>query len=86
MHVASKDNLSNIVSISYLDILAKFRLALENYAKFSFAACFECECVVRSIDVFIFQRMYIESEVIEKFFVKIVIYFRILFMNEWQNF
>lgn len=66
MLTTNEPDLSKKHSLGYTDILAKFRLALENYAKFSFASYVECECVVRNVDVYIFQRMYIESEVFFK--------------------
>ncbi|VDM65848.1 unnamed protein product [Strongylus vulgaris] len=44
-------------------IMEKFELALENYAKFSFAAMIEYDCMMKAVSLFRYQRMYVEMEV-----------------------
>ncbi|KJH44881.1 hypothetical protein DICVIV_09073 [Dictyocaulus viviparus] len=43
-------------------ILEKFELALENYAKFSFAAMIEYDCMMKAVSFYRYQRMYVEME------------------------
>ncbi|RCN28139.1 hypothetical protein ANCCAN_26124 [Ancylostoma caninum] len=44
-------------------IMEKFELALENYAKFSFAAMIEYDCMMKAVSLYRYQRMYVEMEV-----------------------
>ncbi|EYC01315.1 hypothetical protein Y032_0108g36 [Ancylostoma ceylanicum] len=43
-------------------IMEKFELALENYAKFSFAAMIEYDCMMKAVSLYRYQRMYVEME------------------------
>lgn len=48
---------------SYKKIVSKFKSALENYERFSFAAFIEFECVLKTAEAYKQQRMFIETEV-----------------------
>lgn len=50
--------------VPHTEILDRFRSALENYGRFSFAANVEYECAMRAVAIFVFHRLYIETEVI----------------------
>ncbi|ETN77677.1 hypothetical protein NECAME_03095, partial [Necator americanus] len=43
-------------------IMEKFELALENYAKFSFAAMVEYDCMMKAVSLYRYQRLYVEME------------------------
>ncbi|KAJ1354945.1 Trafficking protein particle complex subunit 9 [Parelaphostrongylus tenuis] len=47
-------------------ILEKFELALENYAKFSFAAMIEYDCMMKAVSLYRYQRMYVDMEVFHR--------------------
>ncbi|TKR82440.1 hypothetical protein L596_016165 [Steinernema carpocapsae] len=49
-------------SVEHTEIIEKFRSALENYERFSFAAFIEYECMMKAASVFRHQRMLIETE------------------------
>uniref|UniRef100_A0A1I8AA06 Trafficking protein particle complex subunit 9 n=1 Tax=Steinernema glaseri TaxID=37863 RepID=A0A1I8AA06_9BILA len=53
---------SNRSTIDHSEILEKFRSALENYERFSFAAFIEYECMMKAASVFRHQKMLIETE------------------------
>ncbi|KHN73550.1 Trafficking protein particle complex subunit 9 [Toxocara canis] len=49
-------------SIEHSEIVEKFKIALENYERFSFAAFIEYECMMKAASIFRFQRLYVEME------------------------
>lgn len=55
-------HLSGNSSLDANEIIEKFKMALENYERFSFAAWIEYECMMKAASVFRFQRLYIDME------------------------
>ncbi|KAK0405748.1 hypothetical protein QR680_018175 [Steinernema hermaphroditum] len=49
-------------TVEHTEIIEKFRMALENYERFSFAAFIEYECMMKAASVFRHQKMLIETE------------------------
>uniref|UniRef100_A0A9J2PDJ2 Trafficking protein particle complex subunit 11 domain-containing protein n=1 Tax=Ascaris lumbricoides TaxID=6252 RepID=A0A9J2PDJ2_ASCLU len=49
-------------SINHSEIVDKFKMALENYERFSFAAFIEYECMMKAASVFRFQRLYVDMQ------------------------
>ncbi|CAG9530714.1 unnamed protein product [Cercopithifilaria johnstoni] len=47
---------------NYLEIVEKFKAALESYKRFSFAAWIEYECMMKAASVFRYQRLYVDME------------------------
>jgi hypothetical protein len=48
---------------NYKKIVSKFKSALENYERFSFAAFIELDCVLKTAEVYKQQKMFVETEV-----------------------
>ncbi|VBB33958.1 unnamed protein product, partial [Acanthocheilonema viteae] len=48
--------------INYLEIVERFKAALESYERFSFAAWIEYECMMKAASVFRYQRLYVDME------------------------
>ncbi|KAI6240334.1 hypothetical protein M3Y99_00465100 [Aphelenchoides fujianensis] len=48
--------------IDYKEIIGRLKLALENYERFTFASYVEFECVIRVVNVYRMERMFIETE------------------------
>lgn len=61
--VHSRINFRSKEKIEPSAIMEKFELALENYAKFSFAAMIEYDCMMKAVSLYRYQRMYVEMEV-----------------------
>lgn len=49
--------------LDHTEIVDRFKLSLEQYERFGFAAFIEYECVVRAASVYTHQRLFIEAEV-----------------------
>ncbi|CAD5235267.1 unnamed protein product [Bursaphelenchus xylophilus] len=49
--------------IDLKDIIERFKSALKNYERYSFIAFVEFECVIRVVNVYKMQRLYIDTEV-----------------------
>uniref|UniRef100_A0A0R3RQZ3 Trafficking protein particle complex subunit 9 n=1 Tax=Elaeophora elaphi TaxID=1147741 RepID=A0A0R3RQZ3_9BILA len=47
---------------NYLEIVERFKTALESYERFSFAAWIEYECMMKTASVFRYQRLYVDME------------------------
>lgn len=54
-------------AFGYMEIVEKFKAALESYERFSFAAWIEYECMMKAASVFRYQRLYIDMEVVNLF-------------------
>lgn len=50
-------------AVNHKEITEKFKMALENYSRFSFVANIEYECMVRCASAYRYQRLFIEMEV-----------------------
>ncbi|OZC10117.1 hypothetical protein X798_02707 [Onchocerca flexuosa] len=48
--------------ISYIEIVEKFKTALECYERFSFTAWIEYECMMKAASVFRYQHLYVDME------------------------
>jgi hypothetical protein len=49
--------------LDHEEIVERFKTALENYEKYSFAVMIEYECMIRASSVFKHQRLFVETEV-----------------------
>lgn len=70
--------------VSHVEILERFRNALEHYGRFSFTAYVEYECTMRAVSIFVFHRLYNETEVLLKKFLSSN--FSHFYAIEWENF
>uniref|UniRef100_A0A914WF28 Trafficking protein particle complex subunit 9 n=1 Tax=Plectus sambesii TaxID=2011161 RepID=A0A914WF28_9BILA len=59
---SSNDSPNTRTTIQYLEIMDKFRLAIEHYERFSFAAFVEYECVVKASSVLKLEHHFFEME------------------------
>ncbi|EFO24879.2 hypothetical protein LOAG_03607 [Loa loa] len=55
-------NKSGKCGISYMEIIEKFKAALESYERFSFVVWVEYECMMKAASVFRYQRLYVDME------------------------
>ncbi|KAI6223447.1 hypothetical protein M3Y95_00891200 [Aphelenchoides besseyi] len=55
-------NLEKSRDIDHKEIIARLKLALENYERYTFVSYVEFECVIRVVNVYRLERMFIETE------------------------